>query len=130
MKKLDNEKIGQYVIRLLMSGSTLGNEQIVALVKQEFPTAETTSACIAWYKSDLKKKIKNNKITITPKEVTVEEIEEEILSLEEKIEELKEKAATMRQAKEEEQRAKTAELLKGLSKEDLMALLQEKEAQE
>jgi hypothetical protein len=47
--------IGQFVRHLLLK-STKSNADILALVIKLFPEAKTTPACIAWYKSDLRKK--------------------------------------------------------------------------
>lgn len=47
--------IGQYVRELVLEGS-LKNEEILTKVKERFPSAKTTYACIAWYKTDLRKK--------------------------------------------------------------------------
>jgi len=47
--------IGQFV-RQMMLKSTKNNTEILELVHKHFPEAKTTPACIAWYKSDLRKK--------------------------------------------------------------------------
>ena len=47
--------IGQFV-RQMMLKSTKSNSEILELVHKHFPEAKTTPACIAWYKSDLRKK--------------------------------------------------------------------------
>jgi hypothetical protein len=47
--------IGQFVRQMLLK-STKTNAEILALTLQVFPDAKTTPACIAWYKSDLRKK--------------------------------------------------------------------------
>lgn len=48
--------IGKYAQSLILNDSTLTNNAVLALVKEKFPSAKTTYACIAWYKSDLRKK--------------------------------------------------------------------------
>lgn len=47
--------IGQFVRHLLLK-STKTNAEILELVAKHFPESKTTAACIAWYKSDLRKK--------------------------------------------------------------------------
>jgi hypothetical protein len=47
--------IGQFC-RHLMLNSSKTNAEILALVLKYFPMARTTPACIAWYKTDLRKK--------------------------------------------------------------------------
>lgn len=83
MNKLANEKIGQFAQRVMLS-TELKNAAILELIHQEFPEAKTTAACIAWYRSDLKKK---PKAIIVP-EVTLESIDAEILEAKTKLEEL------------------------------------------
>lgn len=48
-------KVGERARQLLQEG-TLDNKGILAQIKKEYPEAKTSIACIAWYKSDLKKK--------------------------------------------------------------------------
>lgn len=47
--------IGEFV-RFLLLNSSKSNEQVLQLVHARFPAAKTTPACIAWYKTDLRKK--------------------------------------------------------------------------
>jgi hypothetical protein len=47
--------IGQFC-RFMMLKSTKSNSEILELVLKLFPEAKTTPACIAWYKTDLRKK--------------------------------------------------------------------------
>lgn len=47
--------IGQFVRQMLLK-STKSNAEILAITLTVFPEAKTTMACIAWYKSDLRKK--------------------------------------------------------------------------
>jgi hypothetical protein len=83
MNKLANEKIGQFAQRVMLS-TELKNAAILELIHQEFPEAKTTAACIAWYRSDLKKK---PKLVVVP-EVTLETIEAEILEAQARVTEL------------------------------------------
>lgn len=47
--------IGDFV-RMLLTKSTKSNAEILDVTLKAFPEARTTPACIAWYKSDLRKK--------------------------------------------------------------------------
>ena len=47
--------IGQFVRHMLLK-SEKSNTEVLALVLKLYPEAKTTPACIAWYKSDLRKK--------------------------------------------------------------------------
>jgi hypothetical protein len=47
--------IGQFV-RYLLTKSNKSNAEVLELVLKTFEGAKTTAACIAWYKSDLRKK--------------------------------------------------------------------------
>lgn len=48
-------KVGERCRQLLQEG-ILDNKGILEQIKKEYPDAKTSIACIAWYKSDLKKK--------------------------------------------------------------------------
>ncbi len=48
--------IGQFVRHVLVTNQTKSNTDVLALVHKVFPEAKTTMACIAWYKTDLRKK--------------------------------------------------------------------------
>jgi len=37
-------------------GQGLNTDDILAQIKEQFPTASTNRACVAWYRSDLKRK--------------------------------------------------------------------------
>jgi hypothetical protein len=47
--------IGKFAKNLIMT-TTLSNTEILKKVQEAFPAAKTSMACIAWYKSDLRKK--------------------------------------------------------------------------
>ena len=47
--------IGQTAIKFILDQPELTNQQILEKVKELFPAAQTTMACIAWYKSKLRK---------------------------------------------------------------------------
>jgi hypothetical protein len=68
------ESIGKVATRIILNNPTLSNQQLLDLVKIECPQAVKTSVnCIAWYKSDIKKR----KVTLVV-ERTIETIQEEI----------------------------------------------------
>ena len=46
--------IGQ-LCKYFILNSELSNTEILEIVKDKFPEAKTSPACIAWYKSDLRK---------------------------------------------------------------------------
>lgn len=52
---MSTKSIGSFARNLLLTTSK-SNTEVLEAVKQEFPTGKTTMACIAWYKSDLRKK--------------------------------------------------------------------------
>jgi hypothetical protein len=47
--------IGKFAVNLILT-TELSNTQILEAVKVAYPESKTTMACIAWYKSDLRKK--------------------------------------------------------------------------
>jgi len=47
--------VGATAIKLILENPELSNAQVLEKVKEAFPTAQTTMACIAWYKSKLRK---------------------------------------------------------------------------
>ena len=47
--------IGQLANHLILN-STKSNKEILEIIRQQFPEAKTSMSCIAWYKSDLRKK--------------------------------------------------------------------------
>jgi hypothetical protein len=59
--------IGKYAKNLILT-TNLSNDQILEKIKETFPNCKTTYACVAWYKSDLRKKgliAKRNEQTVT-----------------------------------------------------------------
>ena len=48
-------KVGERCRQLILEG-VLDNKGILEQIKKEYPDGKTSIACIAWYKSDLKKK--------------------------------------------------------------------------
>lgn len=68
--KVVEMNIGQYSRDLILKGGT--NDEILEQVLKTFPKAKTTKACIAWYKSDLRKKgLLERKVNRTQVKVTV-----------------------------------------------------------
>ena len=47
--------IGQTAIKIILDQPELSNQQVLEKVKELFPSAQTTMACIAWYKSKLRR---------------------------------------------------------------------------
>jgi hypothetical protein len=91
--------IGKYARELILADASLTNDAILALVKQKFPVAKTTYACIAWYKSDMRKKG-----LIAKRVVTVENLDEQMEQLQvqlQKLQELKDSLVEAQEPQEE-----------------------------
>ena len=58
MAKYKVQGIGKFVKNLITT-TKLTNTQILEKVKEQFPKAQTSMACIAWYQTDLRKKAKD-----------------------------------------------------------------------
>ena len=54
MAKYKVQGIGKFVKNLITT-TKLTNKQILEKVKEQFPDASTSMACIAWYQTDLRK---------------------------------------------------------------------------
>ena len=50
--------IGSTIITLILENPELSNNEILAKVKEQFEAAQTSYACIAWYKSKLRREVK------------------------------------------------------------------------
>lgn len=74
--------IGKFAKSLILETS-LSNTEILDKVKVQFPAAKTSMACIAWYKSDLRKKG-----LLASKRAPLETSEEKIIRLRAEIEAL------------------------------------------
>ncbi len=73
--------IGNTVRAMILANPSMKNEEILTKIKEQFPTAKTTYACIAWYKTDMRKKG-----LITGRNVkTQEQVREEIEQLKARI---------------------------------------------
>ena len=57
MAKYKVQGIGKFVKNLIQT-TKLSNSEILTKVKEQFPEAQTSMACIAWYQTDLRKKVK------------------------------------------------------------------------
>lgn len=106
------QSIGSFAKNILATQSNLSNEEVLALVREEFPSAKTSINCIAWYKSDMKKK--GQQVVTVVKERTSEVVQQEledakqlVASLEQELQEVTE--AT--RSKLEQEFARLAKLL-------------------
>lgn len=119
INKQDNERIGAYAQRLMVSGQ-FKNPDILAKIQEQFPEAKTTMACIAWYRSDLKKKnhVQPAEVdrTVDVIKAELEEAKQKVLDLEEEVKILEAAQAEELLAQEEELLAKL-KLIKSLKKE-------------
>ena len=68
--------IGSTIITLILENPELTNNEILAKVKAQFESAQTSYACIAWYKSKLRREGKIGARVfakkVKPQEVTAE----------------------------------------------------------
>jgi len=76
MAKYKVQGIGKFVTNLIKT-SELKNSEILERVKKEFPEAQTSMACIAWYQTDIRKKAKALEAKVEPVVLTDEQFEEE-----------------------------------------------------
>lgn len=67
--------IGQTAIKIILDQPELTNQQVLEKVKELFPSAQTTMACIAWYKSKLRKEGKIG-ARVFKKKVEVQQVAE------------------------------------------------------
>lgn len=81
--------IGKFVQQLVLDNADLPNVDILAKVKEQYPQAKTTMACIAWYKSDMRKK----GLIKARKALTKEGLTQEIQVLQARLAELTSKLA-------------------------------------
>ena len=65
--------VGSTAIKLILENPELSNTQVLEKVKEAFPSAQTTMACIAWYKSKLRKEGKIGQ-RVFAKKVKVEQV--------------------------------------------------------
>lgn len=55
VETVQKPRVGERCKQLILEG-ILDNKAILEQIKKEYPEGKTSMACIAWYKSDLKKK--------------------------------------------------------------------------
>lgn len=53
--KIAKVGIGSTVIDLILKNPEMTNNEILAKIKEQFESSQTSYACIAWYKSKLRK---------------------------------------------------------------------------
>lgn len=78
--------IGSFARHIIATRNELSNQDILEIVKNQFPDAKTSIACIAWYKSDMKKK--GYKTEVKEVERTLDVIQNELEAAKAKVEEL------------------------------------------
>lgn len=88
--------IGQFARKCIQDNPSMKNEDILKLVQAQFPAAKTSYACIAWYKSDMKKK----GVLVKPR--TAEVVMAEIDALQAKLDELNEELLVKMQEEDPE----------------------------
>jgi predicted RNase H-like nuclease (RuvC/YqgF family) len=115
MQKQDGERIGQFAQRLMVS-TQLKNPAILEAISREFPQAKTTMACIAWYRSDLKKSKMAAPKQDEEVERTPEVIEAELEEAQKRVEELQAELDSIREAEAEKLLAEEEELKEKLKK--------------
>ena len=111
--------IGKFVREAILANAEATSQEILNQVQAQFPEAKTSPACIAWYKSDMRKKGLLGGGRIGNREAQCAKLQDEIdfLTNAEKVaarvEELKAKIAKLQPAaaaaEEEQQAAKAAE---------------------
>ena len=100
--------IGKFARQVIVDNPTSSNEELVKLVLAQYPDAKTSTSCIAWYKSDMRKKglLAGGRGTHTSKLVEKYAEELELLtnkeSVKQRIKFLKEQIDTLTQPKVEE----------------------------
>jgi len=57
MAKYKVQGIGTFVTNLIKT-TKLSNKEILAKVKEQFPEAQTSMSCVAWYQTDVRNKAK------------------------------------------------------------------------
>lgn len=110
-----SQSIGSFARQQILLSPTASNQEILDQVKLEFPQAKTSIACIAWYKSDMKKKgVKASSLPPAPR--TLELIDEEIMAAELRVLELQEEREAFVEAQRAEFEAEFARLAALLGK--------------
>lgn len=104
--------IGQLARKLIQENPGMKNADVVRKIRELKPEAKTTEACIAWYKSDMKKKGVST-VTVQRTQFTVEE---EILQVKLKLASLEEELQGMREADEANLLSEEEELMEKLKR--------------
>lgn len=112
--KEHNMSIGKFVREAILANAEATSQEILNQVQEQYPEAKTSPACIAWYKSDMRKKGLLGGGRIGNREAQCAKLQDEIdfLTNAEKVaarvEELKAKIAKLQPAAAEEQQAAKA----------------------
>ena len=93
--------IGKFVQSLILAKPEMTNTQVLDAVKLAYPEAKTSMACIAWYKSDLRKKG-----NLAPRAAQPATVEDQIKFLESKLVELKAKQVPTEEPKHDKKKDK------------------------
>jgi len=105
------QSIGSFAREIISKNPSAPNQEILDQVKAQFPQANTSVACIAWYKSNMKK----NKVqVIIPAPRTIESIDDEIVTAQLRVIALQEEREILLASMREEMQAefdRLAELL-------------------
>jgi hypothetical protein len=104
------ETVGSFARKMIVLNPAMSNKELLALVKTRFPTNATTIACIAWYKSDMKKNEKNRPI-IEPIKRTLEIIGNDIVECKMRLNQLEIERDTYRNEEEEFEKQELARLM-------------------
>jgi hypothetical protein len=91
--------IGKFVRDAVLLNPEAKNDDILKLVKAKFPEAKTSYACIAWYKSDMRKK----GIIASKKTRTLEQIKSELMNAKILVEKLEMELEAFEEVEEETQ---------------------------
>jgi hypothetical protein len=89
--------IGQFARHIIKQNPAMKNDDVLNLVKAQFPQGKTTYACIAWYKTDMRKKGLLPSGQVRTKEM----VEAELKAASELVEKLTEELAEMTPAPDE-----------------------------
>jgi len=93
-----SNSIGSYARELIIAHPDKSNQEIRDMVLLRFTEAKTSIACIAWYKSNMKK----TGFKSAPPPRTLEVVEEEIISVKLKLASLEEEYEYMKIEQQEE----------------------------
>lgn len=76
VEKVKKVGIGSTIIDLILTNPELSNKDILDKVLGQFKEAQTSMACIAWYKSKLRKEGRIGQRVFKKKEKPVEQVKE------------------------------------------------------